>query len=89
MSYEAWRITFQDSEQAARSAFADVARLNQKYGQAERLIEALRACPRYETSINGWLCFGCGDEAKSQDAIDHEHGCPVESLERLATTCSV
>ena len=36
MTYEAWRISYQSSEQAARAAYAECARLRAKVGAMER-----------------------------------------------------
>lgn len=36
MSYESWRISYQSSEQAARAAFAEIARLRAALATAER-----------------------------------------------------
>lgn len=36
MSYEAWRISFQSSEQAARSAYNDFVKLNSRIAELEK-----------------------------------------------------
>ena len=46
MSYEAWRITYQSSEQAARAAYATIARLTAE-------VEALREWQPIETAPEG------------------------------------
>ena len=43
MTYEAWRITYQSSEQAARAAYAECVRLRAKIGQMENVESALSA----------------------------------------------
>lgn len=43
MTYEAWRITYQSSEQAARAAYAECVRLRAKIEQARLRLRAI--CP--------------------------------------------
>lgn len=79
MSYEAWRITYQSSEQAARAAYATIARLTAEVealrDDAERyrhLVKSGKFCP--SVSNNGWaLSVGASNpstKAELDDAID-------------------
>ena len=43
MTYESWRISYQSSEQAARAAYAECARLCARLEAAEKERDALRA----------------------------------------------
>ncbi len=43
MSYESWRATFQNSEQAAKSAYKDAAKWFQKFNQADQENTELKA----------------------------------------------
>ena len=43
MTYEAWRISYQSSEQAARAAYAECARLCARLEAAEKERDALQA----------------------------------------------
>lgn len=43
MSYEAWRATFQSSEQAAKSAYKDTVEWYQKFNQADQENADLKA----------------------------------------------
>jgi hypothetical protein len=47
MTYEAWRITFQNSEQAARSAFAASEAAREALGR-------ILAIPNYVGSVGDW-----------------------------------
>ena len=43
MTYESWRISYQSSEQAARAAYAECARLCARLEAAEKERDAMRA----------------------------------------------
>ena len=53
MTYEAWRITYQSSEQAARAAYAECARLRAKIAEMER-----------QESVAEWLPLDSGEDTR-------------------------
>ena len=61
MTYEAWRISYQSSEQAARAAYAECARLQAKIEQMERQEPIKYECrrkPRNDLTWGLWKqCF--------------------------------
>ena len=74
MTYEAWRITYQSSEQAARAAYAECVQLHVRLEAVEKERDALRAkveaMERQEPV--GWLRL-YEDGSSSEDFTDSPH----------------
>ena len=58
MTYEAWRISYQSSEQAARAAYAECVQLHVRIEALEKERDALRLAVRHEAD--------CVDAAKAE-----------------------
>ena len=67
MTYEAWRISYQSSEQAARTAYAECARLQAKIAEMERQKPSIRPAALYP--VISWLRNGC-DPMKAADELE-------------------
>jgi len=76
MTYEAWRISYQSSEQAARAAYAECVRLRARLEAAEKerdellaksadaeLLEALAEQEKLVPKVSHGLCGGCAKTA--------------------------
>lgn len=62
MTYEAWRITFQSSEQAARAAYAEVEKLRAEVAREAALRDALEFVRPMHEAAAGALVGEHGDE---------------------------
>ena len=75
MTYEAWRISYQSSEQAARAAYAECVRLRARLEAAEKERDELLAksaeMEKQEPVGRALLCVRCSTP------FDGEHYCPA------------
>ena len=55
MTYEAWRITYQSSESAARAAYASVAKLNAENEKLKAELKAITAA--LDDAMKGETCY--------------------------------
>ena len=72
MIYEAWRISYQSSEQAARAAYAECVRLQAKIAEMEgqEPVGTAFLCVQCSTPFDGeYYCPKCGHHTATEETV--------------------